>query len=85
VLGEQLLDVGRCDITDRLVPDVGIDLVFCGAFVSVIGRAFHFRILVHAQPILHALFQWFAGFIGVGKHGSSYLYIFFACIYTFFM
>ena len=66
MLGEQFLDVGRRDISDRLVPDVGIDLVLGGAFLPVIGRALHLRKLIHPKPILHALFQRFPGFIPIG-------------------
>ena len=66
MLGEQLFDIRRSDISDRLIPYVGIDLVLGGAFVAIIGRALHLRKLIHPKPILHALFKRFPGFIRVG-------------------
>ena len=57
MLGKQFLDVGGRDISDRFVADVRIDLVHGCALISIIGRALHLRILVHAKPVLHALFQ----------------------------
>ena len=65
MLGEQLFDIGGCYVADRLFADVRLDLVFGSAFVAVIGRALDFRVFVHPQPILHALFEWFPRLIRV--------------------
>ena len=62
---EQLADVRRGDVADDLATEQGIDLVLRGAFEPVVAAAFDGRELEHAEPVSHALFERFFGFVAL--------------------